>query len=102
MESLAVQIVKFVDDTQPGVLACEFSDASGRRHTLIDKIPIFTLENLGPSSKYPQDGLVRCELLSRWRDHDGRELLRITIARPDDVESTDGLSEFVVFSSQVR
>ena len=101
MERLAVQIVKFVDDVQPGVVACEFSDASGRRHTLIDKVPIFSNELLNSLSKYPQDGLVRCEVLSRWRNPDGRELLRISIARPDSVESTEGLAEFVVFSSQV-
>jgi len=102
METLAVQIVKFFDDAQPSIVACEFSDASGRRHTLIDKVPIFSNELLDSSSKYPQDGLVRCEVLSRWRDNDDRELLRISIARPDSVESTEGLSEFVVFSSQVR
>jgi hypothetical protein len=102
MVSLAVQIVRFVDEAFPGFVACEFTDASGRHHTLIDKVPIFSTELLDSSTKYPQDGVVRCEVLSRWRDHDNRELLRITIARPDGVESTDGMSEFVVFSSQVR
>lgn len=99
---LAVQTVRFVDDAFPGFVACEFIDASGRRHTLIDKVPIFSIEVLDSSTKYPQGGVVRCEVLSWWRDHGDKELLRISIARPDGVESTDGVSEFVVFSSQVR
>ena len=75
MAELAVQIVRFVDDTQPGVVACEFSDADGRRHTLIDKVPIFTTEHLDASSAYPQGGAVRCEVLSRWRDQALLEVL---------------------------
>ena len=39
---LAVQIVRFVDECQPGVVACEFVDADGHLHTLIDKVPIFS------------------------------------------------------------
>jgi hypothetical protein len=99
---LSVQIVRFVDDAQPGVVACEFSDAAGRRHTLVDKGPIFSTEFLDRSSKYPTEGFARCEVVSRWSDQQNRELLRITLERPDGIESTEGLSEFVVFSRQVH
>jgi hypothetical protein len=48
VNSLAVQIVRFVDDDpQPGIVACEFADAVGRRHTLIDKVAIFSAELVG-------------------------------------------------------
>jgi len=100
-QNLAVQIVRFVDDTQPGRVACEFKDAEGRRHTLVDKVPIFSSKLLDAASNYPQWGLVRCEVMKRWQDDRGRELARISMARPDDIESTEGLSEFVVLSAQL-
>lgn len=54
--NLVVSIIRFVDDTQPGVVACEFEDAEGRRHTVIDKVPIFTCEPLDAESIYPKLG----------------------------------------------
>lgn len=101
MDQLAVKIVRLADDAQPGWVACEFVDAAGRRHTLIDKIPIFTDMALDVGSAYPQQGFVRCEVLARWRDELGRELLRVSTARPDSVASTEDLSEFVVLPSDV-
>src|SRR5215467_3218651 len=98
MQRLVVQIVRFVDAHMPGRVACEFVDADGRKHTLIDKTPIFTSHQLDSTSTYPQAGVVRCEVLFRWRDTHGRDLARVTTERPDDVESTEGLSEFVILS----
>jgi hypothetical protein len=101
LNQLAVQIAQYVDDSQPGWVASEFEDAYGHRHTLIDKVPIFTSVILDANSAYPQVGMVRCEALARWKDAIGRELVRITTVRPDGLESTEGLTEFVVFSSQL-
>ena len=101
IQNLAVEIVRFVDDHQPGWVACEFADAEGNRHTLIDKVPIFISDPLDANSAYPQLGKTRCEVLARWQDAQGRELVRITIARPDVIKSTEGLSEFVVLSPQL-
>jgi hypothetical protein len=101
LPALAVQIVRFVDDTQPGVVECEFIDASGRRHTLRDKVPIFSQGFLDASSDYPQPGVADCEVLERWKDEQGREVARITTVRAFDIESIEGLSEFVVLSSQL-
>jgi hypothetical protein len=99
---LAVQIVRFVnDEPQPGIVACEFVDAEGRCHTLIDKVPGFSANLLDTSSTYPRVGAVRCEQLARWRDATGRDLVRITIALPDGIESTEEVSEFVVLSTQL-
>ena len=38
---LALEIVRWVEDYQPGIVACEFVDADGRRHTVVGKVPIF-------------------------------------------------------------
>jgi hypothetical protein len=93
--------VSFVNDTQPGVVESHFTDVDGRNHRIIDKVPIFTTSWLGKTSRYPQPGVVRCELLAEWRDPLGRQLRRITTSRPDNVESVEGLSEFVVLAEQV-
>lgn len=100
LNQLAVRIVRFVDGAQPGFVACEFEDADGRLHTLIDKVPIFSSLMLDATSLYPQDGRACCNVLNRWRDLGARELARVT-TEPYGIESTERLSEFVVLSSQV-
>jgi hypothetical protein len=99
--NLAVQIVRFVDEHQPGWVACEFEDVEGRRHTIIDKVPIFTTADLRADSAYPKPGSMPCEILDRWRDASGRELARISTANPLNNKSAEGLSEFVVATAQL-
>jgi hypothetical protein len=98
---LRVQIVRFVDDGFPGFVECEFTDAEGHGHRLIDKVPIFTTEPLDASSKYPRPGTIRCKPLRVWRDPSGREVLTITTAVPFFIESVAGLTEFGVLLSEV-
>ena len=98
---VAVRIVRFVDDYQPGIVACELIDADGRSHTLIDKAPIFTDESLDASSEYPRPGVVRCTAPRTWRDEGGRDLIAINTATPYSIESVEGLSDFVVLRSHV-
>ena len=98
---VAVRIVRFVDDYQPGIVACELIDADGRSHTLIDKAPIFTDESLDGSSEYPRPGVVRCTALRTWRDECGRDLTAINTATPYSIESVEGLSDFVVPRNRV-
>ena len=98
---LAVQIERFVDAHQPGWVEAEFVDAAGKRHRFLDKVPIFTINDLDATSRYPQLGHVRCEALSESRDVHVQIVVRINTARPDGVESTDGLSQFTVFPGQL-
>jgi hypothetical protein len=90
MPSLRVQIVRFVDEYQPGIVECQFRDALGEVHRMIDKLPIFTDANLWSDSDYPQPGLAECMVLERMLDS-GRNLARIR-----SLETTEGKSEFVV------
>ena len=101
MPKVAVQIVRFVDDHFPGWVECELVDAVGRRHTFKDKVPMFTVEDLDAQSKYPTPGIIACEVVDRWRDQSGQELVRISTAEPYGIESTEGLSVFTVSSSLV-
>ena len=99
--NLAVKIVRYVDDHQPGWVEVEFVDAQGQHHTFVDKVPGFTSLPLDAHSSYPQPGQVACEVLSRSQDTLGRTLVSITTARPYHIESTEGASEFVVLPSQL-
>jgi hypothetical protein len=101
MPSIQVAITRFVDEHQPGFVEAEFADADGTNHTVVDKVPIFSLENLWSDSLYPQPGFARCEVLARSQDSQGRKLAHVTITKPDSLESTRGLSEFVVLESQI-
>jgi len=76
-------------------------EADGRRHTLIDKVPVFSVEPLDANSMYPRSGAARCIALNQWCDAEGRELMRISTVHPDQIESSDGLSEFVVLREQI-
>jgi len=100
MELLA-QIVRFVEEYQPPIVAAEFVDADGHCHTFVEKVAIFTPEWLRADSKYPHPGVIRCEVVGRERDGRNRELVRVTTDRPDSVESTEGQSEFVVLPNQL-
>ena len=96
---LAIEIVRFVSwDPQPGIVACELNDAEGHTHTLVDKIPIFGAWDVDEHSSYPIPGFIHCRVLNRVRNADGRQLVRV---RTDGVETTAGLSEFVVLREQV-
>ena len=93
--------MRFVDDDpQPGLVACECVDAENREHTIIDKVLIFRDTLLDANSTYPQPGTIRCTEKARWKDSQGRDLVRVNIGGPL-FESTEGLSEFVVLSKQI-
>jgi hypothetical protein len=99
--NLAVKIVRYVDDHQPGWVEVEFVDAQEHRHTFVDKVPGFTRLPLDAHSSYPQPGQVSCEVLSQSQAALGRTLVSITTARPYHIESTEGVSEFIVLQSQL-
>ena len=98
---LTVEIVRYVDDHQPGWVESQFLDAQGKRHTFRDKVPGFTAIHLGPDSEYPQPGQVCCRVLSQTQDALGRTLVHISTAYPYDIESIEGLSEFNVLPTQL-
>ena len=101
MPSVAIQISRFVDEYQPGIVECVLVDAFGERHVFVDKAPVVSTENLGPTSSYPRPGAIACEVIVEWSNEDGQALSRVNTKRPCGVESTEGLTEFVVPASEV-
>ena len=102
MFAIRVDIIEWVDDAQPGVVACQLIDAWGREHRFIEKVPIATSTDLDRNSTYPQPGWLDCELVRQWQDADGRALATITTERPRYIASTDEITHFDVLSAQVH
>jgi len=97
MIDLPLEIVRFVQEHQPPIVEAQICDSTGRLHTFVDKSAIFTTDwGLEASSEYPQPGVIRCDELSRYQNPEGLEVVRVRT----EVESTEGLSEFVVLASQ--
>jgi len=59
LANLALQITRFVDEDQPGFVACEFVDASGDVHEIIEKVPIVSTDDLWFDTTYPLPGAAR-------------------------------------------
>lgn len=101
MTAVAIEIVRFVDEHQPGFVECRLIDAQGQSHTFLEKVPIVTEEKLWSGSKYPRAGSVACRLEAEFKDTTGRLLSRIDTAHPFSVESASGETKFIVLSSQL-
>ncbi len=101
MKAISVEILRIVDNSFPGWVKCRLIDAQGRAHLFVEKIPIVTRETLGDDNQYPRPGEIACEVQSEWKDAVGHSFARVGTTRPDGVESTAGLSEFVIRSSQL-
>jgi hypothetical protein len=101
MPVLRVEIARFVDEHQPGFVECTFVDAEGVRHSILEKLPVVTRENLWSTSIYPRPGEVACQVLAEWKDRNGQLVLRVSTEEPFHIESTDGQTQFVVLASQV-
>jgi hypothetical protein len=101
MAEVAVEITRFVEAYQPGIVECILIDATGTSHTFIEKVPVVSHDDLWSTSTYPQAGSIACEILEEWKDENGISLAKINTMNPWSVESVSGLSEFVVRSTQL-
>jgi hypothetical protein len=98
---IRAQITRWVSDDFPGIFECRFADRFGREWTIIDKLPVLTLADLGADSQFPQPALIACEVVAKHTDHVGREIAEITIALPWGLEAADGPTSFEIFAEQL-
>jgi hypothetical protein len=101
MPAIEIQILRFVDENQPGWVECALVDSVGVKHLFVEKIPVVSTENLSLTSNYPCSGSIQCDVEEEWKDKDGNSVARISTERPWGVESTTGIARFVVLSSQI-
>jgi hypothetical protein len=93
---IQVEIVRYVDDWQPGLIECYFTDANGRQWLFIEKVPVVTDAQLDAQSLYPQRGFIACEVFAA-----GVDGVTINTCRPWGIESTDGQTQFEVLPQSV-
>lgn len=99
---IAVQIIRFVSDDQPGFVECELEDALGQVHHFIDKVPVVAVDDvLSADSVYPAAGVLACTILAEWTDAQGRALVQVSTREPWYIEATDGRQEFVILATQL-
>jgi hypothetical protein len=96
MPNIRVQVVRFVDEEpQPGIVECQFRDAQGQVHSILDKVPMFTEAVLWSDSEYPQSGSVECRMLG------GVPVSGGNLSRIRTLGSTNGESEFLVSNADL-
>lgn len=99
---LTVEITRYVSDDVPGFVECALTDAEGKVHRFIDKVPVVSTDDyLAADSAYPQPGVLGCIIVEEWTDAQGRSLVRVSTQEPWSIEATDGCQEFVVLASQL-
>jgi hypothetical protein len=101
MPSIAVEIVRFVDEHQPGFVECRFQDAHGGVHVVVEKVPVVSTEDLRSNSHYPCPGAIGCTVEREYEDHEGRSLVAVNTELPWHVESSSGQTRFELLSSHV-
>ena len=101
MKAIKIKITSFISDDQPGFVECKFNDAWNKEHTVQDKVPIVTEKYLDADSDYPQDGVIACEIISKWKDKDERTIFSVTTEKPWAVDTIDGLTEFDILEEQL-
>lgn len=101
MPELRVSVLQVTDDAFPGFVVCELRDSSGRVHRFEDKWAIFS-EEAHLSLRLPVPGYIRCRVVTALHAPDGGDLLRVSTVEPDNVESLEGETEFLVARNQVR
>jgi hypothetical protein len=102
MSAVRVSITRYLsDDPQPGWIECRLSDVWGREWIFEDKPPIFSECYLSVEDTYPRPGVIRCEIVGRRWDADGREIVTVDTETPDHVESTTGETRFDVREGQL-
>ena len=96
MTAVRCQIVRWIsDDPQPGLVEARLIDADGRVWAFVDKQAMFSKSILAPSTTFPVPGMIRCLVSGLDPEANRDQVVTITTARPDGLES-DGTTTFFV------
>ena len=100
MVGLRIEISRFVGEGQPNVVECMFIDGHGKKHSIIEKAPVVSSEDLNAYSSYPRAGVVACHVLQR-KKHGDSEIVEIDTEIPWHIESIAGQRCFDVLPDQL-
>ncbi|MGW7447000.1 hypothetical protein [Kitasatospora sp. NPDC054795] len=89
------------DESWPGVVEVQFTDAAGRRWSLLDKAPIFAvIGELGPDTSYPVEVTVACAATKEHGLEGDDEVVTVSTS-VHGVTTPDGIEEFTVRRDQL-
>ncbi len=101
MLALKINIEEYISDDQPGFVEASFKDAWNKKFIILDKVSIFTEENLDAKSKYPQSGVIACVKVKEFEDYTGRKVYTISTEKPWGIETVEGICQFDVLPGQL-
>jgi hypothetical protein len=100
MIGLRLEITRFVEEGQPNLVECIFIDSHGKKHSIIEKVPVVSSEELKADSSYPRSGVIACQVIQR-KKHGDSEIVEIDTAIPWHIESIAGQNFFDVLPGQL-
>ena len=92
-----VAVLGVIDDGFPIVVECGFADAFGEEHRIVEKVPVVS----DADELVPSIGYVSCEVVRRWADETGRELVTVSTELPFHITSTTAQTEFTLSVTQL-
>ena len=100
--AIKAEITRFADPSQPGFVELAFTDAVGRAHRFVEKVPVVTIDDLDESSEYPRPASIACRVIARGVNDAGDPVVTVDTSQPCGIESTSGESTFVVRPDQLE
>ena len=97
-----VEITRFHDSGQPGFVELAFTDAVGRAHRFVEKVPVVTTDDLDESSPYPLPAAIDCRVVARGVNDVGDRIITVDTSLPWAIASITGESTFVVRPEQLE
>ena len=95
LADIHVTIVEWVDDHQPGTVACSFVDRFGTERRIVEKLPVVVeADGLWGQFMLPAPGRLRGRIVREGVDEIGQPFAIVDISDPWDIEATDGLTIF--------
>jgi len=67
----------------------------------VDKVPLFTDEDLEPASAFPRAGVIACQIVGRRLREDGVALVSVDTASPWGVAAVGGETRFEVLATHL-
>ena len=101
MLGVKITILRYADDSQPGWVECILTDVHGQEWRFIEKVPVVTRADLDAASRYPQSGVIACQIIDRRLALDDREVVTIDTSVPWDIPFTSGQTRFDVSPNQL-
>ncbi len=90
MPSVAIEIVRYTDDHQPGWVECRLRDVHGHDWLFVEKVPLVTSAYLDIDSDYPRPGSIGVTVLKRSGDR-----LLVGVSPIDDYRECEVLASSV-------